>query len=281
MDNHETRNPKCKAQVKRDKYLVEVISECLSFPRCKNDDDTCKGIGGILPRLPTTPKKPSINNFSKSKPPEQFAGTNKGEAYILIGCPASGKSTLSQYIADTTHSAIADSDLVKMKMPEYYDPDGKYDVSVGASIVHKESQIITDAIVNQLKKHKINLVIPTIGRDFEKVLEVITDLDNHGYSIAIILVKLEKRIATMRALGRFLETGRYVPLGYTLDTCGHESETTFYRLFAHFAVNYPDKKHGFLSVDGISRPFELEFQKGVDKMVENLIDNGKLIDCNT
>ena len=82
------------------------------------DDDKIKlGVGGCLP-LPDG----HLNND------KQF--------YIVIGLPASGKSSISAKIADATGSAVLDSDFAKRKLPEFREKDN------GASLVHKESQVI-------------------------------------------------------------------------------------------------------------------------------------------
>ena len=58
------------------------------------------------------------------------------QAFVLIGLPASGKSSIAVDIADKYGALLLDSDLAKRKLPEYKV------YPWGASLVNAESSLI-------------------------------------------------------------------------------------------------------------------------------------------
>jgi len=88
----------------------------------KSDEDITLGKGGSAP-------------IKKLK--------QNGKAFIFIGLPASGKSTISNEISDKHGCFILDSDFAKRKIPEYHD------LQFGASLVLEES---IDIVFGEEKK---------------------------------------------------------------------------------------------------------------------------------
>ena len=76
---------------------------------------------------------------------------------IIIGYPASGKSTISNQISKFSQARIVDSDEVKKLLPEYCN-------GLGVEKVHEESKQIMRTM---LKKHCVanneNIVLPIVG----------------------------------------------------------------------------------------------------------------------
>ncbi|WP_318451733.1 zeta toxin family protein [Photobacterium leiognathi] len=195
----------------REKIFLELVFE----KRLPSDDDICLGRGGALPE-----------NVK-----------NEGKAYIIIGLPASGKSTIAEKVADKYHAALVDSDLAKRKLPEFSLPQG-------ASIVHAESSQITfgsddegndePSVYEYFTKNRTNIVIPKIGQDVDSVLALRDSLleeSEYKYDeVHLILVSVDRKESTKRALARFLKTNRYVPLSLVFDVYANDPTLTYYRV---------------------------------------------------
>ncbi|MGL5892240.1 MAG: zeta toxin family protein, partial [Bacteroidia bacterium] len=105
--HHNYRADKDRLKLKR-----TIVNELLSKKRLKKDDEIKLGKGGAAPRNP----------FQQNK-----------QAYILIGLPASGKSTIANAIAEDYGALILDADYAKRKLPEFLG------LPFGATLVHEES----------------------------------------------------------------------------------------------------------------------------------------------
>ena len=194
------------------KLIVKELSE---QQREADDENICLGKGGSLP-----------NSEIKSDK----------QAYIIIGLPASGKSGIADKIADTYGAIILDSDYAKRKLPEFKDNPA------GASLVHEESDILIfgyekndkpddyKSLFEICSSNSFNIVIPKIGHDYKSVNNLAKGLQIFGYTTHLILVSLDRRKATKRAVNRFINTGRYVPLSLIFDGYGNDPILSFYRL---------------------------------------------------
>lgn len=198
----------------------QIINELLSEKRPDKDDDMKLGAGwgGALPKTALESKK---------------------QAFIVIGPPASGKSGISETIADDYGAVIADPDYAKRKLPEYEDQE----IPFGSPLVHLESSAIIygfekgsspgdiKPVIKVCLEKNHNLVIPTIGSNYAKILSLASSLkQKNGYDVHLILTALSKKKATIRAAIRFFETRRYVPLGLIFDVWGNESWLTYFYL---------------------------------------------------
>lgn len=192
----------------------QIVNELFSVVRLKKDDFITLGNGGALPS--TEVKKDR-------------------KAIIVIGLPASGKSGISDIIADEYGAIILDSDYAKRKLPEFKDTPS------GASLVHLESDAIiygTDNEPDDFKPlielccdEKINIVLPKIGHSYRSIQDLALTLKNvYDYEVHLLLVSLDKRLATNRAIERFMDSERYVPLSLIFDGYGNEPILSFYRL---------------------------------------------------
>jgi predicted kinase len=193
----------------------DIIQELFELPRPQNDDDITLGHagGGALPRTAVQ--------------------TNR-QAYIIIGLPASGKSGISNRVADHCGGIILDPDFAKRKLPEYPNYDS------GATIVHEESSKIVFGFSenpNGLKSvfelslsDGYNLVIPKIGQKPQAIIQLANVLKKAGYDVHLMGISLLKREATIRAIYRFHETQRYVPLGLIFDGYGNDPCLTYHVL---------------------------------------------------
>ena len=128
---------------------------------------------------------------------------------------------------------LLDSDLVKRKLPEYYGRSG-------ASLVHEESSIITmggsfngksfDSLIEYCYLNGLNICLPKIGNNQKDIEDRCSALREFGYSIYIVLVSLDRTIATKRAFNRYLRTNRYVSLGLIFDGYANDPILCYYRL---------------------------------------------------
>lgn len=252
-DNYRDRN--YKTEVARWALRKQIIDELITMVRLENDDEICLGKGGSLPTTGVWAEK---------------------KAFLIIGLPASGKSGISNLIADKYHAIIIDSDYAKRKLPEYHK------LSWGASLVHAESRQITSGFRDNPKKlkplqtlsieHGYNIVIPSIGNNAEKLIRTAEDLRRLGYEVHLTLVALSKRQATIRAIRRYNQSGRYVPVGMIFDDLGNDPSLTYYflqcerkDLFKSFGAISTDVKLGqpyiIINMEGDNPATMFRFEK--------------------
>lgn len=137
-------------------------------------------------------------------------GAEKKEhkAFIVIGLPASGKSSaVAEPLAKKYGALIIDSDEAKERLPEFTD-------GLLADAVHEESSNIADDVRTNAIGNGDNIVLPMVGRTESKLHNLITMLKNNGYEVNLHYVDLPVNKAVERGKARFSETGRNVPLDY-------------------------------------------------------------------
>ncbi len=189
-----------------------IVLELLTMKRLPSDEDIKLGTGGAFP--------------------DSELRTNL-DAYIIIGLPASGKSGISNFISDKLGCLILDSDYAKRKLPEFFK------LPFGATLVHEESDYIIfgenkpnkfKSLFDYCRETNSNIVLPKIGSNYESILTLIELLKKNSYRVHLTLIELDRIKATQRALIRFKETKRYVPLGLIFDTYNNSPSSTFYKL---------------------------------------------------
>ncbi len=145
--------------------------------------------------------------------------TGDKTAVIVLGPPASGKSSISNPIARKYDATIIDSDEAKKLLPEYAG-------GVGANAVHTESK----AIINQMEQLAIdegdNLVIPTVGENADKIRGKVERYRNAGYNVQVVDVQVPAEEAAIRMFRRFYKTGRMIPTDY-LNKVGNKPSATY------------------------------------------------------
>ena len=195
----------------REKLRNELITQFITNPRLDDDEDITYKNGGMLPKTPVQSNK---------------------KIFFIIGSPASGKSTIANIISDKFGALILDSDYIKRALPEY---KGKIN---GATLVHEESKQLLIKIRNMAIGLGFNIVHPIVGDDYN-AFESLANLfaEKEGYDVYIVLTELNRIKATLRALKRFCDTERYVPLNQILDDYAHDSIITFYKMI-HFHQEY-------------------------------------------
>lgn len=206
---------------KREVLWRKIVRDLTTLPRVDDDSQISLGTGGILPP----------HNAQHDR-----------HALIVIGPPASGKSTIARCIADHFGAAVLDADFAKPKLPEFR-------AGNGASLVHRESDVLVfgpSALIRDVKpalascvESGINLVIPKVGRTakgFASLRDMLTSVDPK-YRCSLVLVNVGKETAARRAIQRWKKTGRYVSLSYIVDQVEESPRMWYYRALS----NDPDK----------------------------------------
>ena len=139
-----------------------------------------------------------IENSEEYNLEPTYAMGNREEGY-----PASGKSTLTNRQSYMNHARVIDSDEVKKMIPEY-------DNGMGATRVHIESNIILKKIISHCVAKGENIILPIVGSKKDKVEQYLELFTKNDYKIKLSVVNLPKNKCMARAIGRFIDFGRYV-----------------------------------------------------------------------
>lgn len=219
----EYRDPQFFEDISRENLRISIVNELLSQMRLENDEDICLGKGGALP----------ISGVRKEK-----------KAFILIGLPASGKSSIACTIADQYGAIILDADFAKRKLPEF----SKY--SFGASLVHEESSNIIlnlgpviPSLMLRAIESEYNILLPKIGQDVNGIVKLAEGLHSNEYEVHLTLISLLRQKATIRAIHRYHKTKRYVPIGLIFDGYGNDPCLSYYLI--------KNKAYSFISSYGV------------------------------
>lgn len=177
----------------RQHIKAQILKELIDMTIPKDDDDIRIGYGGSKPR--------NRVRFNK-------------KAIILLGLPASGKSTVAQVMSDMQGAYIIDSDFAKRKFPELAFPNG-------ANWTHEESDNLVyaedDGVFAKCLEQGANIVIPKVGSNPESIKSIYETLIGQNYSISLGLVWLEPAKALQRAIKRYQASKRYVPILKIID----------------------------------------------------------------
>lgn len=141
---------------------------------------------------------------------------------ILLGAPASGKTTALQPAARElgVEFTVINADDVKEKLPEY---NGR-----NAGLVHEESSDIAEGLLlPRALGARHHLCLDITGVNGKKVMAMVDQFHMAGYDISILYVHLPLEKAAARAVGRFRETGRFVPPDYVVHKVDGGPEQTY------------------------------------------------------
>lgn len=215
LKNTTHRDRKYVANNDRWNLRKQIVYELTNLKREDEDENITLGQGGAIPN----------SEIKKNR-----------KAIILIGLPASGKSSIADTLADEFGAIILDSDYAKRKLPEFKDNPA------GASLVHDESSVLTFGYSDNDKPNDFkslfeiccdnscNIIIPKIGYNAKSINDFAKGLKTFDYTVDLVLVSLDRKKSTIRAVNRFNKTGRYVPLSLIFDGYGNDPILTFYRL---------------------------------------------------
>lgn len=135
------------------------------------------------------------------------------DVYFLGGMPASGKTqNLRKRVPEK--AVVADADIAKERLSRV-NPSGfsSYPLA-NAPFLHRESSDINREVIDKARREKRDLIIDSTARNPEKTAEQVQKFKAAGYDVHFLGTQKETPHAIRDAAGRFLATGRYVPLGY-------------------------------------------------------------------
>lgn len=130
-------------------------------------------------------------------------------AVMLMGGPASGKSTLGSAYPDDQFVHL-DADALKEHIPEYR-VAVKWRARNAARMAHEESIHLMQQLREKTIASGKNLVMDGSGRHLESYLRMIRDLHQAGYHVKLVMAHNDKDIALARAKARGRATGRWIP----------------------------------------------------------------------
>lgn len=134
------------------------------------------------------------------------------EAEVVIGLPASGKSTtIANPDSETKKAFVFDSDIIKESIPEFKESKG-----AAANAVHNESKKILKDAFNQFKtggaRNGDNLIVPVIGDDYGSLVKKWIDpLQKSGYKVKVKYKDTDPVRSLNRNIGRAISSGRIIP----------------------------------------------------------------------
>lgn len=218
-DNEDFRVPNYVTEDERWRLRETIVNELMTLERIDNDDSIGIGIGGACPKSGLKHEK---------------------KAFLIIGLPASGKSSIATEISESVGGIIIDSDYAKRKLPEF----SQYEY--GATLVHKESSKIATGFDNKPQRFEhilslaeraiingTNIVLPKIGHSMSDLITLSSNYKKLSYEIHLVLVNLNRRYATIRAINRYIKTERYVPLDLIYDEYSNDPILNYYQIKNH------------------------------------------------
>lgn len=127
---------------------------------------------------------------------------------IVSGGAASGKNTYISSNHNNSGFLLADSDIVKTKIPGYEE--------FGAGFVHSTSASLTTAEVHAALEEGCDIIYPTTG--IRAISDTISKARSCGYnSIQVVYCDAPKEIRAKRVIKRFEDTNRFVDPYYVLN----------------------------------------------------------------
>ena len=154
-----------------------------------------------------TPARQKLRREMADKLYGDGAAKKEGKVWLVLGVPASGKSTFSDPLVEREGALLIDSDEAKKMLPEFSN-------GLLAGAVHEESAAIADAAIKRAVVNRDNLVLPLVGKTMSNLQEKIGGLKEAGYEVNLIYVDLPVEKAIERTKARFRHTGRLVPPDY-------------------------------------------------------------------
>lgn len=206
-----------------DQYLHPVTAEPLSSARAR-----------ALERPQTiaiqTPERDALRVSIAQELYGDGAKIKNREAVIVLGPPASGKSTfLDKYVKDGS-ALLIDSDEAKKRLPEFDD-------GYGSTAVHEESDVIVSGMVLPMAiRNGDNIALPLVGRSGDKIASLASELRSHGYTVKVVMVDVPVAVAAKRAAKRYAKEGRLVDPDYVLSV-GDKPKQTLRKLIDENLVN--------------------------------------------
>ena len=126
--------------------------------------------------------------------------------HIMIGAPATGKSTKGAAIAEHMGAKVIDSDHFKTAL-------GKK-AKGSTSAFHEEGKYLAEKTLQTATANGDNIVYPIIGHNEDKVLQAIKTFQDSNYFVKLVYAKAPTNLARVKNIQRGLVTGRLIPDKY-------------------------------------------------------------------
>lgn len=175
------------------------------------------------------------------------------DATIVLGLPASGKSTYVGPLLQEKGALEIEGDNAKALLPEFRG-------GLGAQAVHEEASSITRKVLARAIKNGDNIVWARIDSP-SKVEEDINNLKKAGYKVKITLIDADPDLAMLSCVRRFLKMNRFIPPSVVKEYGFAPVETYNVAKFQNVADSYERLER---SPDGL-RKVESHTRVGEDK----------------
>ena len=175
-----------------------------------------------------------LDDLFKDADKAQPAAGEKPTFVMLGGRGGSGKSSLDGIAYDRSRSIVIDADDIKTKLPEYknlVDSHSEY-AGLNAWEVHEESSDIVKEALDMARERGINVVLDGTMSSSKSALSKITPFEDAGYRIEGAYMYLPREESTVRAMGRGMGEGRFVPTDVLLNM--KDNEKAFGEVSGHF-----------------------------------------------
>ena len=145
-----------------------------------------------------TPERMQLRSDIANEYSATPAKLQERKVFIVVGPPASGKSTVAKPLAERYGARIYDPDDVKTMLPEFNN-------GIGGPATHAESNLIMYHAMRDARLRGDNIVLPIVGKSDVKVKDILKNFQKDGYEAHIILMDLPAEEAASRATARFLD----------------------------------------------------------------------------
>lgn len=192
----------------RMKYIQNLRQHDIATPLTDEDTDTLDINTPIRQAFREQAVEDEINK-QLSEGEKQY----DRKATIIFGLPASGKTTLAQYLKKQDGAFEIDSDFFTERIPEFQDDPTKI------STVHREAGYMSKKMMNEIAKQGGNMIIGKVGggMDIEYLQDFLNDLQKNNYEVEIVLNDLPLEEGIRRNLKRHQEGNpRLVPASVSI-----------------------------------------------------------------
>lgn len=180
-----------------------------------------------------TPEREQLRTELVNRMYGQGSRDKSRQAWIILGYPGSGKSTVADPIVQRTGAVLLDNDPIKAVLAEHdFATTGQRPPEAA---VHLESSNIKLAALRRAIENGDDFVLPQVGdpRDTQRIID---NLAKHGYRVHITHVVVPQEVAAQRAVARFEEGGHLVDPDYIVNRVGSRPVDTYEVVKQHPAV---------------------------------------------
>jgi len=235
----------------RMKYIKNLMKTDIAKPLSDNDMDTSD--------INTLERQAFREQLVENEINKQLKEGNKNydrKATIIFGLPASGKTTLAQYLKKQDGSFEIDSDFFTEQIPEF-----KNDPTM-ISAVHREAGQMSRKMMNEVAEKGGNMIIGKVGggMDVGYLESFLDDLHNNNYEVEIILNDLPLEEGIKRNLQRHKEGNpRLVPAMVSIA-----ADRTVFDNVAKL-MNHPSVVGGAIYSNDVPKGTEPKFIRKLEK----------------